>query len=83
MSERLNQCTDGGIGFGCGVSTYPDEGATVRELIAHADAQLYEEKQVHRLERAQQVETRRPGKPLGTPPRRTRNFRPPPASKTA
>ncbi len=81
-SERLGECTNGGIGFGCGVSTYPDEGTTVRELIAHADAQLYQEKQVHRLERVRRAETPRPGKPPVTPSRRATDFQPP-ASRTA
>ena len=60
------------ISFGCGCSTYPEDGTTVRALIAAADAQLYQEKQSQRLKRAQESRAtvrengRRPaGRPSG------------------
>lgn len=59
LSERLEGWTESHISFGCGVCTYPEDGATVRALIAAADAQLYQDKGVQRLERAEEA---------GTPP---------------
>ena len=56
LSERLEGWTGGHISFGCGIATYPDDGATTHSLIAAADAQLYQEKQVDRLARAQEGE---------------------------
>jgi diguanylate cyclase (GGDEF)-like protein len=83
LSERLQEWADSPIGFGCGVSTYPAEGSTVRQLISHADAQLYEEKRVQHLERARQAQVRPPSGEWVAPPAGTADREPPAASMTA
>jgi diguanylate cyclase (GGDEF)-like protein len=55
LSKRPDGRIDAAIGFGCGVASYPEDGTTVRALIAAADARLYEEKQCQRLERANEA----------------------------
>jgi diguanylate cyclase (GGDEF)-like protein len=83
LSERLKEWTESSISFGCGISTCPEDGATVHDLIACADAQLYEEKQVRRLEQAQLAEGKRPSKKRPARHSGTTDSEPPPASMTA
>ena len=56
LSERPEASSGGRISFGCGIASYPADGATTHSLIGAADAQLYQEKQVDRLARAQEGE---------------------------
>ena len=52
LPERLDGWADNQFSFSCGIASYPQDGTTVHALIAAADAQLYLEKQVQRLELA-------------------------------
>ena len=44
LSKRLERWAGSEISFGFGVASYPEDGATVRALIAAADAELYRDK---------------------------------------
>ena len=54
LCQEMEDWTGDKISFGCGISSFPEDGATAHALIAAADAQLYEEKDVQRLERARE-----------------------------
>ena len=52
LADRLEGWAGSKIGFGFGVASYPEDGATARTLIAGADAELYRDKHTRPQTRA-------------------------------
>lgn len=57
LEPRIEGWQAGGLSFGYGIATFPEDGTTTSALIAAADNALYQEKQTQRLERAHEQGT--------------------------